>query len=173
MEGRLSEAEAEYRAILAHEPANSTAAFNLGIVLRRLGRVDEAVGAYRLALTLKPVFPEAHNNLGTALGSLGRVDEAIASLRSALAQRPVFADAWNNLGAALKDQGKIEEAAACLENAVRLQPENHAFHSNLVFVQHYRVGATPVDLLGVARRWNGVHAAALESRQQPARPAGD
>jgi len=168
VQGRLSQAEDGYRAILAREPTNSVAAFNLGIVLRQLGRREEAVDAYRLALALNPIFPEAHNNLGNTLLSLGQVDEAIVSLKNALARRPSFANAWNNLGAALKDQGKIEEAVACLENAVCLQPENAGFHSNLVFPQHYRVGATPADLLRAARRWNDVHAASLAPRQDPA-----
>ncbi|MGB8293793.1 MAG: tetratricopeptide repeat protein, partial [Polyangia bacterium] len=169
VQGKLSEAEAGYRAILACEPTNSVAAFNLGVVLKQLGRREEAVDAYRLALALNPIFPEAHNNLGNTLLSLGQVDEAIVSLKNASAQRPSFANAWNNLGAALKDQGKIEEAVACLENAVRLQPENAGFHSNLVFAQHYRVGITPLDLLRAARGWNEVHAASLAPRQDPVR----
>ena len=45
MEGRLSEAEAGYRAIRAREPANPAVEFNLGIVLRRLGRLEEADAA--------------------------------------------------------------------------------------------------------------------------------
>ena len=169
VQGKLSEAEAGYRAILACEPTNSVAAFNLGVVLKQLGRREEAVDAYRLALALNPTFPEAHNNLGNTLLSLGQVDEAIVSLKNALAQRPSFANAWNNLGAALKDQGKIEEAAVCLENAVRLQPKNAGFHSNLVFAQHYRVGMTLLDLLRAARRWNEVHAASLAPRHSSAR----
>jgi predicted O-linked N-acetylglucosamine transferase (SPINDLY family) len=169
LEGRLSEAEAGYRAILAREPERPVVEFNLGIVLRQLGRLEEAVHAYQLALALKPLFPEAHNNLGSALIALGRIDESIVSLRSALAQRPSFADAWNNLGAALKSQGKIEDAVACLEKAMRLQPENVSFHSNFVFAQHYRVGMTPADLLRAASRWNEVYATSLAPGQNSAR----
>ncbi len=147
------------------EPASSAAEFNLA---PSSGGCGEWTWRWTPTACAALGDPQCPQRPGTGWELRAR-REANATLRTALASKTCLADAWNNLGAALKDQGEIEEAAACLENAVRLQPENHAFHSNLVFVQHYRVGTTPVNLLGVARRWNDVHAAALESRQQPAR----
>ncbi len=150
MEGRLSEAEAGYRAIRAREPANPAVEFNLGIVLRRLGRLEEAVDALQVGSGAQSTLPRGAQQPRKRSARPWTGDESVVSLKGALAERPSFADAWNNLGAALKEQGQIEQAVACLENTVRLQPENASFHSNCVFAQHHRVGVTPADLLRVA-----------------------
>jgi len=171
LEDRLAEAEGLYRELLALDPEQPAAAFNLGIVLRRLGRPLEALEAYDQALALDPFFTEAHNNRGMVLGSLGRLDDSIRAFQASVELDRGMASAWNNLGVALKDQGRIEEASACLREAVRLRPEDPVTQSNLVFTEHYRPGSSPEDLLHVARAWAEAHAAPLASlpprAQQP------
>src|SRR5215475_10999438 len=74
--GRLLQAQAAYRQILAIDPAHAEAHNNLGVALSDLGRPAEAEPSYREALRLRPNNPEAHNNLGVALSDLGRPAEA-------------------------------------------------------------------------------------------------
>ena len=62
--GRLAEAEACYRRVLAAQPNHAEAHSNLGVALKDQGKLDEAVAAYRQAISIKPDYAEAHSNLG-------------------------------------------------------------------------------------------------------------
>lgn len=129
--GRLQEAEALYRQVLAHEPAFADAYYNLGIVLKCQGRLEEAVECYRQAVTFKPDFPEAYNNLGNALRDQGRLEDAVASFRLALALKPDFPEALTNLGNGLRDQDNLVEAIASYRRALALKPDLPEAHMNL------------------------------------------
>ena len=65
--GRLAEAEALYRQILAVEPQHADALHLLGVLAHQVGRDDLAVEMIRQAITLAPENPAAHSNLGAVL----------------------------------------------------------------------------------------------------------
>ena len=65
-------------AVLAREPRNPDAAFNLGNALRRLGRAREAAACFRLAADSRPGYADALNNLGNANKELGDFAAAMA-----------------------------------------------------------------------------------------------
>ena len=129
--GRLAEAEACYRRLLAAQPNHAEAASNLGVALKGQGKLDEAVAAYRQVIGIKPDYAEAHSNLGNALTSQGKPDEAITAYRQAISIKPDYAAAHYNLGNALKDQGKLDEAIAAYRQAIGIKPNYAAAHSNL------------------------------------------
>ena len=64
--GRLAEAEAGYRAVLAAEPDQPFALNLLGILLNATGRGPEAAGLLEKAVALRPASGEFRNNLGEA-----------------------------------------------------------------------------------------------------------
>jgi Flp pilus assembly protein TadD len=129
--GRLLQAEAAYRQILAIDPAHAEAHSNLGNALYALGRQAEAEASYREALRLRPDFPEAHFNLGVALNALGRPAEAEVSYREALRLRPNLPEAQNGRGIALDALGRRAEAEASYREALRLRPDFPEAHNNL------------------------------------------
>ncbi len=136
--GRLAEAEACYRRVLAAQPDHADAAYNLGVALRQTGNVDEAIAAYAQALRIRPDYPEAHYNLGNVLMARGNVDEAIAAYTQALRIRPDHAQAATNLavaysnrGVVLMEQEKVDEAAAAFGQALVLKPDHAEAHYNL------------------------------------------
>jgi len=117
--GRLAEAEALYRQILAVEPRHAEALQLLGCIAQQRGQSDvavdlirRAVAAFRRAIQLQPDYAEAHSNLGNVLRDQGLLDEAIAADRRAIQLNPGYAKAHNNLGIALDEQGHREEAVA-------------------------------------------------------------
>jgi tetratricopeptide (TPR) repeat protein len=81
MGGRISEAEAHYRAVLASAGPSPTAAFNLGTALEDQGRGAEAIAAYRDAIAADPAFADAHFNLARLYERAGRRAAAIRHFR--------------------------------------------------------------------------------------------
>jgi len=129
--GRLAEAEALYRQILATQPEHAEALHLLGVIAVQVGRHDAAVEWIRKAVALDPKNPEAHSNLGVACRALGRLDEAIAAYRRALELQPDYPQAHNNLGAALAAQGRLDEAIAAFRRALERQPDHAEACKNL------------------------------------------
>src|SRR5437868_619191 len=100
--GRLREAEALCRQILAEDPDHPQAHHNLGNALIALGRVEEAIAAYRRAVELLSSFPEARLHLGNALYQNGQMQEAMRVYQELLENWPDYPEAHNALGHLLK-----------------------------------------------------------------------
>ena len=122
-QGRLGEAEAAYRAVLAVAPDHPDALHLLGVML--LQRRDFAAAAETIgrSVALRPIDPAAQGNLGTALLQLGRDVEALAAFDRALALKPDYAEAFNNRGLILARLHRPAEALASYERALALRPD--------------------------------------------------
>src|SRR5580704_6685084 len=129
--GRLLEAEAYCRQILAAEPREPDATHLLGLIAHQSGKLDEAIAQLRRAVALAPNVPLYHANLGEMCRLAGRVDEAVAEGRRAVALKPDYPEALSNLGVALFEQKDFEAAAAHHRRAIALNPEFALAHSNL------------------------------------------
>ena len=121
--GRLADAEALYRQILAANPNHDEALHHLGLIAHQVGRHDLAVDLIRQAIALQPNSPAAHSNLGETYRTLRRLSEAIVHFRHALELNPGSPDAHFNLGAALAEQGQLSEAENCYRRAIHLRPD--------------------------------------------------
>jgi Flp pilus assembly protein TadD len=131
--GRLAEAEAFYRQILAAEPGHIDALHMLGLLAGQVGRPEVAVDLLRQVIALRPDFAGAHSNLGNALRKNGLLEQSVAAYRQAIVLKPDFAEAYNNLGTALYDMGHLEEAIASYHHATALRPNYSEAYSNLGF----------------------------------------
>ena len=136
--GRLAEAEAIYRQILAVRPRHGGTLHLLGIIAHQLGKNEVAVDLISQSIALEPGFADFHCNLGNALLDLGRVDEATAEYRRAIQIQPGLPKAHNNLGNALSENGKLEDATASYRQAIAvysraitLKPDLAEAHTNL------------------------------------------
>ncbi len=129
--GRLAEATASYRKILARWPDVAEVHNNLGIALCQQRQFDEALPRFEQALVLRPDYAEAHNNLGNMFREQGKLAEAQARFEQALALRPDYAEACNNLGYTLEQQGNRDEAATRYRQALALRPDYAEVHNNL------------------------------------------
>jgi protein O-GlcNAc transferase len=129
--GRLAEAEALLRQILAVQPNHADAFHILGIIAHQAGRDDLAGELIRQAIVFNPNNPVAHSNLGNALVAQGHLDEAIAAYRRALQLKPDYPEAHNNLGSALRDRGHLDEAIAACRRALQIKPDFAEAHNNL------------------------------------------
>jgi predicted O-linked N-acetylglucosamine transferase (SPINDLY family) len=129
--GRLAEAEAIYRQVLAQAPDHPDALHLLGLLACQVGQPAAAIDLIGRAIAAAPGSADAHNSLGGALRQAGRLDEAIAAYGQAIALRPDHAEAHNNRGNALRDAGRLDEAITALSRAVALRPGLVVAHNNL------------------------------------------
>lgn len=129
--GRLSDAEAAYRQILASDPRNVEALNNLGTVLEDQGHHVEAAVCLERALTLAPNSGVLHFNLANALRAAGQCGRALAGYRQALVLVPNFAACHNNLGRLQMETGDLAGAQRSFEEAVRIDPVHADAHYNL------------------------------------------
>lgn len=122
--GYLAQAAASFLEVIAANPNNADAYYNLGTL--KLGQNDFAQARQYLETTvrLKPDYPEAWNNLGMLAAQAGDPNEAIRDFQKSLALRPEYGTALLNLGNVYRRQQKFEEAQKCFDQAIRIQPDD-------------------------------------------------
>ncbi len=82
-EGRLEEAEADFRQAWSLEPGYAEMPYNLGLLADARGDRDGAVARLREAVALRPDFAEAHFNLAATLVEADDPAGAVAAWREA------------------------------------------------------------------------------------------
>ena len=132
--GRLTEAEAQYREILARDDRQPDAWHLLGTIAQQIGDSATAVDLISHAIELAPQNASFHCNLGNALLGLGRVEDAEASYRQAISRKADFPLAHFNLGRLLASTGRPNDAAASFHRAIQLQPDFADAHYNLALI---------------------------------------
>jgi predicted O-linked N-acetylglucosamine transferase (SPINDLY family) len=141
--GRLAEAEALYRRILAADPHHAEGLHLLGVIAHQAGRPDAAVRLIGKAIERSPRVAMFHYNLGNAFTALGRHRQAAQSYGRAVELKGDFVEArknlavaYNNLGTAVQSQGNGDEAERCFRRALAADPELAVVHSNLGAALH-------------------------------------
>ena len=121
--GRFSEAERDYRAVLAADPHHADALHLLGVLALQVGQPEPAVELIGRAIKRAGGIADYHDNLGSALGALGRHAEAAEAHARAIALNPGSAQARHNLGNAYQAQNLPGLAALAFTSAVLLRPD--------------------------------------------------
>ena len=107
--GRLPEAAAALRGVLAIDSQHPAALHHLGLIEHRLGNNAAAADLVGRSLSARPDHADALSDLSVILRELGRLDEAIAAAERAIALRPGHARAHTNLGNLLRQRGRLAE----------------------------------------------------------------
>lgn len=129
--GRLFEAEALYRQILATETEHPDSLHMLGVIAQQSGQPHLAIELIRRAISHNGAVPAFHNNLGNAYVATEKWLEAETCFRRALEWKPDYAEAHYNLGSALRAQGRLEDAVASYQLALTHRPNHAETHLNL------------------------------------------
>lgn len=130
-QGRLAEAEAAYRQILAHHPEHADATHLLGVIEYQRGDAAAAAELVARAIAAQPAAPHFHNSLGSALRASGRTEEAVSAFGRAVALNPDYGEAHFNLGNALRALGRTAEAEAAYRRSLAARPDDPATLNNL------------------------------------------
>jgi predicted O-linked N-acetylglucosamine transferase (SPINDLY family) len=121
-QGRIDEAEAVYRRILAAEPRNAQALHLAGLAAHQRGEHVRAIDLIGRAIALDGTVGLCHLNLGNALRALGRHEEALESYARATERDPGRFAAWFNFGQLASERGRAEAATAAFRRALALDP---------------------------------------------------
>jgi tetratricopeptide (TPR) repeat protein len=120
--GRLQEAEALYRQVLAQKANHAAAAHFLGLLLHQNGRSADGLALLEQSVRAQPNSPDFLNNLGTVLRDLGKVAAGVELFRKAVALRPDHLAARDNLGSAQKQLGQFEAAEVTFRGTIGRNP---------------------------------------------------
>lgn len=120
--GRLTEAEAIYKAILVRNPEHADAMHLLGLVYHGAGQNERAYDWITKAVGHQPEAAIYHSNLADVCRSLGRLGESLVSAKRACALQPDLPEANYQLGKTLRMQKRHEEAVHALRVALSLKP---------------------------------------------------
>jgi len=129
--GRLGEAEAILKQILAAAPDFHPAYHTLGLIAYEVGKLPLAVELIAKAISLEGKVSLYHRNVGEMCRRLGRLDEAVAAGRRATALAPNDLDAHYNLGLALTDKTEWDAAIGAYRRALALNPNHGLSWNNL------------------------------------------
>jgi len=128
--GRLDEAEAGYRRVLAEEPGNPDALHFLGLAAYQSGRAAEAVDLIRRAIAIR-AKPAYWYNLGHACLSCEDYPAAEEAFRQTVTLVPTHAEGLFHLGSMLRARDDKGGAVDYYRRAAAAKPDFADAHANL------------------------------------------
>ena len=160
--GRMTEAEAGYRDVLAVEPGHPSALRLLGMLLLAVDRAPEAIAALEAAVAAKPDDPESRTTLANALAADGATVAAIAQYRAVLATWPRHHAARVNLANALRDTG--DAAGAIAECRLALATAPRLIEAHITLGASLLAAGRAVEAIGAYRTAVAIDAASPLAR---------
>lgn len=125
--GKLDEAIAKVRTVLAADPEVMEAHTILGNIHTKAGRLPDAIKAYQQALAVDPEHEGAAWSLALAYRQAGKLDEARAGFERVFQLNPRGAKALYQLAELSMRQGEFADAAATLEKGLALDGDRAVF----------------------------------------------
>jgi Flp pilus assembly protein TadD len=129
--GAYSEAVTAFRKVLAREPDNFEAQFNLGFSYLGWGHFSNAVTELKKALALNSRNAEVWSNLAIAYENLGKSSDAAGALQKAIDLDPQNIVARLNLGAMYANANQFGKGAAIFKQVIAMDGTNQEALMNL------------------------------------------
>ena len=139
--GRVEQAIAAMRRVVAEDPAIMDAHLSLGRWLARAGRSDEAIDSLRRAFALKPddgVVLQDLVRLYLRAGRTKDMQDALGVFAGALASGPGNPGGWYELATIYLEIGREREAETALRHALEANPNLAAAHNALGAIAYQR-----------------------------------
>ncbi len=133
--GRVRDAEASARRSIELDPNHAAGWYNLAVSLEPQGRLLEAMDAASRAVALVPEEPRFAGLKAQLEITAGMRRKARATLDAALARKPGSAALQFELAGLLERDGDAASAMQAYENVVRLERNNGAALSQLLFLR--------------------------------------
>ena len=123
-EGKLDEAEAEFRALIAKNPTVPQLHHNLAVVLSKKKDAAGAEASYLKALEVRPDYIDGYAALSNFYLANNQGDKATEVINKALATQPDNAKLQFQLGLAQFASGQYEPAAATFNKVAAMDASN-------------------------------------------------
>ncbi len=114
----------DYTELLRHEPSNSEALFDRGIIHQRLGRHRAALEDYDAAIAWSPPYSEVYFNRAQTLAALGQTDKALKDYDYVLILIPGSIPALINRACILYERQQPDAAEQDVDRGLALSPNN-------------------------------------------------
>jgi protein O-GlcNAc transferase len=145
-QGKLPEAEALFRRILAITPTNAVALYSLAVIVLNSGRYEEALRHAAIGVMANPDFSPLWFVQGAAFQSLFRWDEALASFDRALVENPNYIEVLVNSGALLRDMHRHHEALKRFHRVLEIDPDYETALGNYgILLTEFKLGQQAVS----------------------------
>lgn len=141
----------KYESVLAENPSNLTALYEMGFSYAAKKEYKKALElAYRGAEYKSPQLPAFYLLIGNNLDLLGETDKAVEVYRKAIQQFPGDGMLHYNLAVAHRNKGRLDEAKKSLKAGLAVAPGHASSHLMLAVIFHTTGYKTPA-LLAVSR----------------------
>ena len=127
----MSDEENRLISLIAANPEDLQARFDLAFYYQNEGRYQESRKAYEQLLSIREDIAAAHNNLGNVLSAQGLWDEAKAALNRVLELDPDSFDGLMNMGNVLSEAGDVVQAERYFRRALQRRPDSSTVLYNL------------------------------------------
>jgi tetratricopeptide (TPR) repeat protein len=131
--GRLTEAEAALRKLIAAHPDQAEPHIQLGRVLAAEGKNDDAIPELQAAAKLAPADAALRRDLADLYLIAKKYDQAESAYGGLLTVHPNDAELHQNLGKSLLEQKKFPDAQKEFLAAVTLKPDLGSAYGDLAF----------------------------------------
>ena len=132
--GDYDKAEADYRQILARDPANALALANLAVIELQENKLADAETHITSALAQNPGDAFNLSTFGYLKFRQQKYDEALDALSRAATLDPANPQIENYLGVTFSQKGLHAQAEAALRKAIQLDPSYGPAHNNLAVI---------------------------------------
>jgi tetratricopeptide (TPR) repeat protein len=120
-QGNLDQAKQDYVGVLAADPTNKYAYYDLGVIYQQQGDVTDASTSYQKALLIDSNYKPALFNLAV-LDTPIAPQTAITTYETLLRLNPDDPNVLLNLGLLLKQAGQAAEGEADIAKAIKISP---------------------------------------------------
>lgn len=120
---RLDDAIAQFEIVLAHNPNDPDANFQMGYAFMEKEDAESAIRHFERTLKVKPENPDAETNLGNVLLKTGRVGEAVEHYQIVVRRQPASARAHYNLAVGLHRLGQLPQAIIEYKEALAIDSD--------------------------------------------------
>ena len=143
-----------YESILAANPQDPGALFQLALLRVRQNRLDDAVALLTRLVAVDPQSFQARSTLAQVQASLGQYAEAEQQFRAALDLQPESERALIELAMLYERWGKADQAAATYGKVLEINPDNHQVRKRLsrLLIQQSRLGEAVTELEELKKR---------------------
>jgi tetratricopeptide (TPR) repeat protein/2-polyprenyl-3-methyl-5-hydroxy-6-metoxy-1,4-benzoquinol methylase len=122
-DGKLAEAERQFKRVLRDQPKHVAALNLLAVVLTQLKRYPEAERYIKSAIAINASSDVTFYNYGLILRAMDRPLEALECFGRALAINASVPETWNNSGIVLNGLGRYDDALIKFDRAIAIKPD--------------------------------------------------